>query len=72
MAAHIGAYRDEWSATLDDEEKLSRFVSFINAPGTPDPSISFSTERDQIRPSMPGEGRSPVLVASATIPVGAP
>ncbi|HEY8651946.1 MAG TPA: nitrite reductase large subunit NirB [Dermatophilaceae bacterium] len=72
MARHIGAYQDEWRATLDDEEKLARFVSFINAPGTPDPSISFSTERDQIRPAVPGDGRGPVLVASASIPVGAP
>jgi len=72
MAGHIGAYRDEWRATLDDEEKLARFVSFINAPGTPDPSISFVTERGQIRPAAPDEGRAPVLVASASIPVGAP
>jgi nitrite reductase (NADH) large subunit len=72
MAGHIGAYQDEWRATLDDQEKLTRFVSFINAPGTPDPSISFVTERDQIRPAAPGDGRGPVLVASASIPVGAP
>jgi len=71
MAEHIGAYRDEWSATLDDEDKLARFVSFINAPGTPDPSISFVTERGQIRPA-PGESTGPVLVASPSIPVGAP
>jgi nitrite reductase (NADH) large subunit len=72
MAGHIGAYQDEWRATLDDEEKLARFVSFINAPGTPDPSISFVSERGQIRPAAPDEGREPVLVASASIPVGAP
>jgi nitrite reductase (NADH) large subunit len=72
MAGHIGAYQDEWRATLDDQEKLIRFVSFINAPGTPDPSISFVTERDQIRPAPPGGGRGPVLVASVSIPVGAP
>jgi len=72
MAAHIGTYQDEWRATLDDEDKLSRFVSFINAPDTPDPSISFVTEREQIRPAEPGKSREPVLVASASIPVGAP
>jgi nitrite reductase (NADH) large subunit len=72
MAGHIGAYEDEWRATLDDEEKLARFVSFINAPGTPDPSISFVTERGQIRPAAPGESPEPVLIASASIPVGAP
>jgi nitrite reductase (NADH) large subunit len=76
MARHIGSYTDEWRATLDDEEKLARFVSFINAPGTPDPSISFVTERDQIRPAAPGsdagQSPAPVLIASASIPVGAP
>jgi nitrite reductase (NADH) large subunit len=72
MARHIGAYEDEWRATLDDEEKLARFVSFINAPGTPDPGISFVSERDQIRPAAPEESPEPVLIASASIPVGPP
>ncbi|WP_066368308.1 nitrite reductase large subunit NirB [Herbidospora mongoliensis] len=52
MAAHVVTYADEWRATLDDPVKLSRFVSFVNAPGTPDPSISFTTERDQIKPEL--------------------
>jgi len=72
MATHVGGYRDEWAATLDDEEKLSRFVSFINAPDTPDPSISFVSERGQIQPSVPGQSPEPVLVSSTSIPVGAP
>ena len=67
MAAHVGTYRDEWRATLEDPDKLARFVSFVNAPDTPDPSISFTSERGQIRPSDPG---SPVDLG-ATIPVGA-
>jgi nitrite reductase (NADH) large subunit len=66
MAAHVGTYRDEWRATLEDPEKLARFVSFVNAPDTPDPSISFTSERGQIRPSDPGD---PVDLG-ATIPVG--
>ncbi|WP_062348616.1 nitrite reductase large subunit NirB [Herbidospora yilanensis] len=52
MAAHIATYADEWRATLDDPVKLRRFVSFVNAPGTPDPSITFTTERDQIKPEI--------------------
>jgi nitrite reductase (NADH) large subunit len=36
-------------------------VSFVNAPDTPDPTIAFTTERDQIQP-----------IAPALIPVGAP
>lgn len=61
MARHVGGYEDEWRATLEDPAKLERFVSFVNAPDTPDPSIAFTTERDQIQP-----------IAPALIPVGAP
>jgi nitrite reductase (NADH) large subunit len=52
MDNHIATYADEWQATLDDPEKLSRFVSFVNAPGVPDPSIVFGSERGQIKPVM--------------------
>ena len=52
MARHVEDYTDEWRATLDDPERLRRFVSFVNAPGTPDPSIGFEPERDQIKPIM--------------------
>jgi nitrite reductase (NADH) large subunit len=68
MTRHVGSYFDEWKATLEDPEKLGRFVSFVNAPDTPDPAISFTEERGQIRPAEPGE---PVVLAT-TIPVGAP
>jgi nitrite reductase (NADH) large subunit len=61
MARHVGGYEDEWRATREDPAKLERFVSFVNAPGTPDPTIAFTTERDQIQP-----------IAPALIPVGAP
>ncbi|MBD3924417.1 nitrite reductase large subunit [Nocardioides cavernae] len=61
MARHVGGYEDEWRATLEDPAKLARFVTFVNAPDTPDPSIAFTTERDQIQP-----------IAPALIPVGAP
>ncbi|MEU6725399.1 nitrite reductase large subunit NirB [Nonomuraea wenchangensis] len=52
MARHVATYADEWSATLDDPDKLRRFVSFVNAPGVPDPSIVFERERGQIKPVM--------------------
>ena len=61
MARHVGGYADEWAETLADPAKLERFVSFVNAPGTPDPTIAFTTERDQIQP-----------IAPARIGVGAP
>jgi len=69
MARHVDTYFDEWRATLDDPEKLARFVSFVNAPGLPDPSISFVEERGQVAPADPGD---PVPLAGPTIPVGAP
>jgi len=47
MARHVANYTDEWAAVLDDPVRLRRFVSFVNAPGTPDPSIEFVTERGQ-------------------------
>ena len=66
MARHVDGYFDEWKATLDDPDKLARFVSFVNAPGVPDPAIAFDTARDQIVPAEPG----PVDLGVA-IPVGA-
>ena len=68
MARHVDTYADEWRATLDDPEKLARFVSFVNAPGTPDPNISFTTARGQIQPAVADQ---PVLLGD-TIRVGAP
>ncbi|WP_396446769.1 nitrite reductase large subunit NirB [Actinomadura sp.] len=50
MARHVASYSDEWRDTLDDPERLRRFVSFVNAPRTRDPSIAFAVERDQIKP----------------------
>jgi len=64
MDRHVESYEDEWRAVLEDPAKLSRFVSFVNAPGTPDPSIAFTVERDQPVPAgpvdlgMPAMGRS--------------
>ncbi|MFI9757909.1 nitrite reductase large subunit NirB [Streptomyces sp. NPDC051963] len=53
MTAHVAHYRDEWAATINDPEKLARFVSFVNAPDTPDPVVGFVPERDQIKPDLP-------------------
>ncbi|MFE4976300.1 nitrite reductase large subunit NirB [Kitasatospora sp. NPDC056651] len=67
MERHIGGYQDEWAETLADPERLRRFASFVNAPGTPDPAVTFVPERGQIRPARPGEAghphSSPALVA---------
>jgi nitrite reductase (NADH) large subunit len=42
MAAHVEGYQDEWAAVLADEDKLKRFVSFVNAPDVVDPTIRFA------------------------------
>nr|WP_234327254.1 nitrite reductase large subunit NirB [Streptomyces sp. NRRL WC-3742] len=55
MERHIGGYRDEWAETLADPDRMRRFSSFVNAPGAPDPAVTFVPERGQIRPARPGE-----------------
>ncbi|WP_040781670.1 nitrite reductase large subunit NirB [Nocardia pneumoniae] len=60
MAQHVAGYRDEWAAVLEDEEKLSRFVSFVNAPEEADPTISFDDS---------GERKVPVLLGLPEVPV---
>jgi nitrite reductase (NADH) large subunit len=54
MARHVGSYADEWKGVLEDPEKLARFSSFVNAPGVPDPTISFREERGQRVPVQLG------------------
>jgi nitrite reductase (NADH) large subunit len=55
MAGHVAAYRCEWTETLADPDRLARFVTFVNAPDEPDPTVVFVRERDQIRPARPDE-----------------
>jgi nitrite reductase (NADH) large subunit len=54
MAAHVANYSDEWRGVLEDPDKLARFTSFVNAPGTPDPMVSFREERGQRVPVLIG------------------
>jgi nitrite reductase (NADH) large subunit len=68
MERHVESYFDEWKATIEDPEKMARFVSFVNAPGTPDPNITFREERGQIQAAT---SDGPVSLGT-TIPVGAP
>ncbi|MFG2571510.1 nitrite reductase large subunit NirB [Streptomyces sp. NPDC048481] len=53
MTTHVAHYADEWATTINDPEKLARFVSFVNAPDTPDPVVGFVPEREQIKPDLP-------------------
>jgi nitrite reductase (NADH) large subunit len=47
VGRHVAGYADEWAAVLADPERLRRFVSFVNAPDSPEPSIAFVSERGQ-------------------------
>jgi nitrite reductase (NADH) large subunit len=49
---HVAGYACEWKGVLDDPDKLSRFVSFVNAPDSPDPTVEF-TERSGRKVPVP-------------------
>ena len=51
MTAHVANYRDEWAETINDPEKLSRFVSFVNAPDTPTRSSASSPSATRSSPT---------------------
>ncbi|MFD7154815.1 nitrite reductase large subunit NirB [Kribbella sp. NPDC059898] len=71
MARHVDSYVDEWRATLDDPDKLARFVSFVNAPDQPDADLRYVVERNQPRPATPAERGQlePVLLAGPRLEV---
>jgi nitrite reductase (NADH) large subunit len=54
MERHVDGYRCEWKAVLDDPEKLARFVSFVNAPGAPDPTVEFTDKNGRKVPVLIG------------------
>jgi nitrite reductase (NADH) large subunit len=53
---HVAGYACEWKGVLDDPDKLSRFVSFVNAPDTADPTIEFEERSGRKVPSTTGLG----------------
>ena len=53
MDEHVAGHTDEWADVLADPDKLSRFVSFVNAPGAPDPFVQFDEQRGQPVPAEP-------------------
>jgi nitrite reductase (NADH) large subunit len=63
MARHVANYKCEWTGVLEDPEKLSRFVSFVNAPETPDPTVTFTEYNGRKRPAdAQREETDPVLI----------
>ncbi|MGU3431500.1 nitrite reductase large subunit NirB [Actinomycetes bacterium M1A6_2h] len=61
MERHVAGYQDEWKGVLDDEEKLARFVSFVNAPDQEDPTVMFDDS---------GARKIPVLMGMPAVPSG--
>ncbi|MDP3972647.1 MAG: nitrite reductase large subunit NirB, partial [Candidatus Nanopelagicales bacterium] len=57
MGEHVAGYVDEWADALADPDKLSQFVSFVNAPETFDPDLRYQRTRDQRLPMAPVGGR---------------
>jgi nitrite reductase (NADH) large subunit len=55
MARHVSGYQCEWKGVLDDPDKLARFTSFVNAPGVPDPTISFGESHGRKVPVLLGQ-----------------
>jgi nitrite reductase (NADH) large subunit len=58
---HVAGYSCEWKAVLDDPDKLARFVSFVNAPGAPDPTVEFTEKHGR---------KIPVLIGTPAVPSG--
>jgi nitrite reductase (NADH) large subunit len=73
MDKHVEGYADEWRGVLEDEEKLARFTSFVNASDTPDPTVEFVDRRGQRVPVGRADGRvrgsQPVLIAGPSLEV---
>ena len=47
---HVAGYACEWKGVLEDPEKLARFVSFVNAPDAPDPTVTFERRNGRMVP----------------------
>jgi nitrite reductase (NADH) large subunit len=56
MERHVAGYACEWKGVLEDPNKLSRFVSFVNAPDVADPTVEFTEQSGRIVPA--GHARS--------------
>ncbi|WP_425584406.1 nitrite reductase large subunit NirB [Tsukamurella soli] len=63
MERHVSGYSCEWKGVLEDPDKLARFVSFVNAPGAPDPTVEFTEKNGR---------KIPLLIGSPTFPAPKP
>lgn len=67
VARHVDGYSCEWKGVLDDPEKLSRFVSFVNAPDVDDPTITFTERSGRKVPTSPAHARSTTSLGMPSI-----
>jgi nitrite reductase (NADH) large subunit len=68
MAHLVATYQCEWKTTIQNEDSLKRFRSFVNSPQV-DPNIVFVEERGQKRPAYTDE--KPMLIpAELVMPIG--
>ncbi len=68
MAHLVATYQCEWKTTIQNEDSLKRFRSFVNSPQV-DPNIVFVEERGQKRPAYTDE--KPMLIPTELVmPVG--
>lgn len=61
MERHVMNYKCEWKGVLEDPDKLSRFVSFVNAPDAVDSTVTFTEYNGRKRPA-------PVPIGMPTMP----
>lgn len=66
---HVDGYGCEWKGVLDDPDKLARFVSFVNAPDAPDPTVEFGEKNGRKVPVLIG---TPAVRAHTDIGAGVP
>jgi nitrite reductase (NADH) large subunit len=62
MERHVENYKCEWKGVLEDPDKLSRFVSFVNAPDAVDSTVTFTEHAGR---------KIPVSIGMPKIRVGA-
>ncbi|WP_173813902.1 nitrite reductase large subunit NirB [Mycobacterium rhizamassiliense] len=62
MERHVENYKCEWKGVLEDPNKLSRFVSFVNAPDAVDSTVTFTEHAGR---------KIPVSIGMPKIRVGA-
>jgi nitrite reductase (NADH) large subunit len=61
MERHVANYSCEWKGVLEDPDKMSRFVSFVNAPDAVDSTVTFTEYNGRKRPA-------PVPIGMPTMP----